>query len=197
MFTYSQGTENIAPGMIPSIYNRSYAISAELDIQRNTCAVWWCVGTDGVIVERQLPRRLLALRAGRQIAPTYSFQGLKLDTIAASKPLPTGKVNVRYEFTADTPGKMATGGMSRLFVNDEQVAEGRIEHSVPLRFSAYAGMDISRDNGLPVSPSYYYWKAPFPFAGKVERVEIALSPRSGEVQSQRLTAWALHSRGRR
>jgi arylsulfatase len=189
VFRYSQGTENIAPGMIPSIYNRSYAISADLDIERNTCLVWWCVGTDGVIVANAsfLGGFSLYVQGGR-LRHTYSFQGLKIDTIAAPKPLPTGKVNVRYEFTADTPGKMATGGVSRLFVNDEQVAEGRIEHSVPLRFSGYAGMDIGRDNGLPVSPSYYYyWKAPFPFAGKIEKVEITLQPRPGEVRSQRPT----------
>ncbi len=189
VFRYSQGTENIAPGMIPRIYNRSYAISADLDIQRNTCLVWWCVGTDGVIVANGsfLGGFSLYVQGGK-LRHTYSFQGLKLDTIVASKPLPTGKVNVRYEFTADTPGKMATGGMSRLFVNDEQVAEGRIEHSVPLRFSGYAGMDIGRDNGLPVSPSYYYyWKAPFPFAGKIEKVEITLQPMPGEVRGQRTT----------
>jgi len=189
VFRYSQGTENIAPGMIPSIYNRSYAISADLDIQRNTCLLWWCVGTDGVIVANGsfLGGFSLYVQGGK-LRHTYSFQGLKLDTIVASKPLPTGKVNVRYEFTADTPGKMATGGMSRLFVNDEQVAEGRIEHSVPLRFSGYAGMDIGRDNGLPVSPSYYYyWKAPFPFAGKIEKVEITLQPRPSGVRSQRTT----------
>src|SRR5947207_14689335 len=30
-FTYYNGTENISSGMIPSIYNRSYSISADLD----------------------------------------------------------------------------------------------------------------------------------------------------------------------
>ncbi len=181
VFRYSQGTENIAPGMIPNIYNRSYAISADLDIERNTCLVWWCVGTDGVIVANGsfLGGFSLYVQGGK-LRHTYSFQGLKIDTIAAPKPLPTGKVNVRYEFTADTPGKMATGGIGRLFVNGAQVAEGRIEHTVPLRFSGYAGMDIGRDNGLPVSPNYYYyWKSPFPFAGNIEKVEITLQPVSG------------------
>jgi arylsulfatase A-like enzyme len=190
VFRYSQGTENIAPGMIPNIYNRSYAISADLDIQRNTCLLWWCFGTDGVIVANGsfLGGFSLYVQGGK-LRHTYSFEGLKIDTIIASKPLPTGKVNVRYEFTADTPGKMATGGTSRLFVNGEQVAEGRIEHTVPLRFSGFAGMDIGRDNGLPVSPNYYYyWKSPFPFAGKIEKVEFTLQPlpaRAGDEESTR------------
>jgi len=41
---------------------------------------------------------------------TYSFLGLKLDTITSRDELPKGKVNVRYEFTADKPGEFATSG---------------------------------------------------------------------------------------
>jgi arylsulfatase len=181
VFRYVEGTENIASGMIPHLYNRSYAISADLDIQRNTCLVWWCFGSDGVIIANGsfLGGFSLYVQGGR-LRHTYSFQGLKIDNLAAPDPLPTGKVNVRYEFTADTPGKMATGGTGRLFVDGAQVAEGRIEHTVPLRFSGYAGMDIGRDNGLPVAPNYYYyWKSPFPFSGKIEKVEITLLPASG------------------
>jgi arylsulfatase len=181
VFRYVQGTENIASGMIPHVYNRSYTIDADLDIERNTCLLGWCFGTDGVIVANGsfLGGFSLYVQGGK-LRHTYSFLGLKLDTIVASDPLPTGKVNVRYTFTADTPGKMATGGTGRLFVNGVQVAEARIEHTVPLRFSAYAGMDIGRDNGLPVSPNYYYyWKAPFPFGGRIEKLEITLEPTPG------------------
>jgi arylsulfatase len=80
-------------------------------------------------------------------------------------------VQVRYEFVADEAGRLATGGTHRLFVAGRQVAEGKLEHTVPLRFSGYAGMDVGRDNGLPVSPGkIYYLRAPFPFEGTIERV---------------------------
>lgn len=56
-------------------------------------------------------------------------------------------------------------------MNDEPVAEGKLEHTAPLRFSAYAGLDVGRDNGLPVSPGkVYYLRAPFPYEGVIERV---------------------------
>ena len=55
---------------------------------------------------------------------TYSLLGLKLDTISSRDEVPKGKVNVRYEFTADKPGEFATGGTSRLFINGKQQAEG-------------------------------------------------------------------------
>jgi len=64
--------------------------------------------------------------------------------------LPKGKVNVRYEFTADKPGEFATSGTTGFSLMAKQEAEGKIEHTVPLRFAAYEGMDIGTDNGLPV-----------------------------------------------
>ena len=42
------------------------------------------------------------------------------------------------QFDADRP-KPATGGEVTLFANDETIGEGRMDHTVPVRFSAYAG----------------------------------------------------------
>jgi len=103
--------------------------------------------------------------------------GLKLDTISSRDEVPKGKVNVRYEFTADKPGDFATGGMSRLFINGKQQAEGKLEHTVPFRFASYAGMDIGTDNGLPVVPTFEYAKVlPKYFRGAIEKVEFDLGP---------------------
>jgi arylsulfatase len=175
-YTYYPGVENVAPGMIPNLYNRSHVIRADIDVDNNTCLAVWCFGTDGVIVANAsfLGGYSLYVQGG-YLHYTYSMLGLKIDHIVASKPLPTGRVSVRYEFAADEPGTMGTGGTGRLFVGDEQVGEGKLEHTVPLRYSGYAGMDIGRDNGLPVSPGYYYYlRSPFPFAGTIERVQFEL-----------------------
>jgi hypothetical protein len=108
---------------------------------------------------------------------TYSLLGLKLDTISSRDALPKGKVNVRYEFTADKPGEFGTGGTSRLFINGKQQAEARMEHSVPFRFASYAGMGIGTDNGLPVVPKLWYAKLlPKHFQGTIEKVEFGLGP---------------------
>ena len=84
-------------------------------------------------------------------------------------------MSIRYEFIADNPGKQATSGKALLFVNDKRVAEGHLDHSVAFRFSLYEGFDIGRDNGLPVS-STYAQKAPFPFTGKIEKVDFEVKP---------------------
>jgi arylsulfatase len=108
---------------------------------------------------------------------TYSMLGLKLDTIASRNALPKGKVNVRYEFTAEKPGEFATGGTGRLFINGKQEAEGKLDHTVPFRFASYAGMDIGTDNGLPVVPKFEYAKVlPKYFRGTIEKVEFTLGP---------------------
>jgi arylsulfatase len=96
--------------------------------------------------------------------------------LAADEPVRTGKVEVCYEFTADEPGKPATGSRSRLLVNGKPVAVGRLERTAPVRFTTYAGMDIGRDNGEPVSPSYRD-RSPFAFTGEIEKVIFDLEPR--------------------
>ena len=47
--------------------------------------------------------------------------------------------------------------------------------TVPVRFSSYAGMDIGKDNGDVVSPTYKA-KAPFAFTGKIGKVVFDLAP---------------------
>jgi len=193
-FIYYNGTENISAGMIPPIYNRSYSISADLD-NPGRSGLGLRPGIAGVIVAEGsfLGGFSLYVEEGR-LKHTYSFLGLKLDTITSRDELPTGKVNVRYEFTADKPGEFATSGSSRLFVNGKQEAEGKIEHTVPLRFTAYEGMDIGTDNGLPVVPKFIYAKVlPTNFKGTIQKVEFDLGPakvRAEDLQRRYLERFA-------
>jgi arylsulfatase A-like enzyme len=167
-YTYYPGTENIASGMIPHVYNRSYTISADLDVPAG--------GAEGVIVaEADVMGGFSLYVQGGKLHYTYSLMGVKIDTLTSSEALPAGKVEARYEFTADKPGHMGTGGRGRLFINGKPAGENRLEHTVPFRFSSYAGMDVGKDNGEPVSPSYKS-KSPFPFTGKIGKVVFDLAP---------------------
>jgi len=176
-FTYYNGTENISSGMIPPIYNRSYSISADLD-NPGRAGLGLRPGIAGVIVaEGSFLGGFSFYVENGYLKHTYSMLGLKLDTISSRDQVPKGKVNVRYEFTADKPGEFATGGTSRLFINGKQQAEGKLEHTVPFRFASYAGMDIGTDNGLPVVPQFEYTKVlPKYFRGTIEKVEFDLGP---------------------
>jgi arylsulfatase A-like enzyme len=176
-FTFYSDVQNVASGMIPPIYNHSYTISAELEIPQS--------GAEGVIVAEadHLGGFALFVQDGR-LKHTYSFVGVQEFRQESRTPLPTGSVNVRMEFAADAP-KPATGGEVTLYVNDEPVGGGRIEHTVPARFSAYAGLDIGRDNGMPVDRNYAD-KSPFAFTGTVKRVVFDVNPHVSEEHEREL-----------
>jgi arylsulfatase len=168
-FTFYPGTENIGSGMIPHLYNRSFTISADLEIP--------AAGAEGVIVAEGDAMGGFALWVqGGKPQFTYSFLGIRIETLTASENLLAGTVQIRYEFIADQPGQPATGGRGRLFINDRQVGENHMEHTVPMRFSTYAGMDIGKDNGEPVSPTYAA-RSPYRFTGTIRKVDFDLSPR--------------------
>ena len=125
--------------MIPRIYNHSYSISAELVIPQG--------GAEGVIVAEadHLGGFSLFVDDGK-LTHTYSMMGVFVFRQEAEEALPEGEVTVRMEFAADE-AKPATGGEVTLFIDDRPVGKGRMDHTVPIRFSGYAGMDIGRDNG--------------------------------------------------
>ncbi len=178
-FTYYTGTENISSGMIPHIYNRSFTITADLELPKD--------GTEGVIVAEgdAMGGFSLYIQDGK-LHYTYGLVGIRLDTLTSTAKVPTGKFTVRYEFTAEKPGKPGTGGKGQLFINDKAVGENTLQHTVPLRFSSYSGMDIGKDNGDVVSPTYKA-KAPFTFTGKIGKVVFDLAPgEKGALEHRRI-----------
>ena len=178
-FTYYRGTENISSGMIPQIYNRSFTITADLELPKD--------GAEGVIVAEAdaMGGFSLYIQDGK-LHYTYGLVGIRLDTLTSSEKVPTGKVTVRYEFTAEKPGKPGTGGKGQLFINDKPVGENTLQHTIPLRFSSYSGMDIGKDNGDVVSPTYKA-KAPFAFTGKIGKVVFDLAPpKRGALEQRRI-----------
>ena len=176
-FVFRGDIQNIPSGMIPRIYNHSYTISADLVIPAG--------GAEGVIVAEAdyLGGFSLFVQDGK-LKHTYSMLGVLEYSQAAETPLPEGDVSVECIFTADAP-KPATGGEITLLVNGEPVANGRMEHTVPGRFSGYSGMDIGRDNGLVVDRSYED-KAPFAFTGEIKHVTFDIAPNMSDEDRQAL-----------
>jgi arylsulfatase len=102
----------------------------------------------------------------------------------ATEPLPPGELTVRMQFDADEV-KPGTGGTVSLYAGDAKVGEGRLDRTVPIAFSSYAGMDVGRDNGLVVDAAYKD-RAPYAFTGTVKKVVFDLKP--GHIDDER----ALH-----
>ena len=66
-----------------------------------------------------------------------------------------------------------------------------MDHTVPVRFSGYAGMDIGRDNGGVVDLSYEDQK-PFAFTGTVKKVTFDIKPHLSDQDAIDLRVAAHH-----
>ena len=183
--TFYGDVQNIASGMIPRIYGRSYAIEAELVVPEG--------GAEGVIVAEadEMGGFSLWVDENGLLHHSYSMMGVEQYKQVSTKPIPTGDVTVRMQFDADRQERSAGGNVS-LYANDEKIGEGRMEKTVFFRFSGYSGMDIGRDNGLVVDRAYEA-KAPYAFTGTVKKVVFDLKPgtprrREGAARGQRRTS---------
>ena len=169
-FTFAGDVQNVQKGLVPRVAGRSYAIEAELEIPKE--------GAEGVILANAdfIGGFGLWVDGDGKLNHTYSFLGVESYRQTSTNPLPTGDVSVKMLFEADEP-KPGSGGNVTLWANDEQIGEGRVEKTAPMMLTSYAGMDVSRDNGLVVDLDYED-KAPYPFTGTVKKVVFDLKPKS-------------------
>jgi ubiquitin len=103
-----------------------------------------------------------------EIDTAYNRLGRERYTIRSPDPLPTGKCTIRLDFAYDGggPGK---GGTATLTVNGRNVAEGRIDKTVPVYFSTDDTFDVGEDWGTPMAPTY---DPPFTFTGDLKKVTV-------------------------
>ncbi len=165
---FAGDVQNIQRGMTPRIQGRSYAIEAHLQIPDG--------GAEGVVVANAdfIGGFALWVDDTGLLRHTYSFLGVDTFKQVSTEPIPTGDVTVKMLFEIDEP-KPGGGGRVTLWANDKQVGEGRLDHTVPIAFTSYSGMDIGRDNGL-VADLDYEDKAPYAFTGTVKEVVFDLKP---------------------
>ncbi len=107
----------------------------------------------------------------------YNFLGLQTFNIDASRPIPSGKHQVRLEFACDGGG-LAKGGTARLYYDGKKVGEGRIEHTVAMVFSRDETTDVGRDTGTPVSSDYT--RKTSIFNGEINWVQIDVGKDSND-----------------
>jgi arylsulfatase A-like enzyme/uncharacterized membrane protein len=176
-FPFAGDVQNVQRGMIPRIQGRSYSIEADVEVPDG--------GAEGVLVANAdfIGGFALWVDGDGKLNHTYSFLGVEMYKQTSTTPIPTGKVKLEMLFESDAM-KPGSGGRVSLWANGEQVGEGRLDHTVPIAFTSYAGMDIGRDNGLVVDLAYED-KAPYAFTGTIDTVTFDLKPVTHE-QAQAL-----------
>jgi arylsulfatase len=92
--------------------------------------------------------------------------------VTANEKLTPGKHTIKFDSSYEGPGygKSATGTLT---VDGKQVAHGKIERTIPIRFSLDETMDVGEDTGTPVVEDYVD-KMPFKFTGDLKKVVIEL-----------------------
>jgi arylsulfatase A-like enzyme len=165
-FTYYAGAKRIPEGVAPDIKNKSWSLEAEVEIPAG--------GAEGMIATLGglFNGWALYLMKGKPVFH-YNFGDVAHYDIAAAEALAPGKHTVLFDFTYDGGG-IGRGGVGALSVDGNQVAQGRIDKTVAVRFTmSVETLDIGEDTGTPVNLNY---DVPFRFTGQIERVTITLKP---------------------
>ena len=102
----------------------------------------------------------------RSLQPQHKYRATSKEKLAP------GKHTIKFDFKYDGPG-FGKSGTGTLAVDGKQVAQGKIERTIPLRFSLDETMDVGQDTGTPVVEDYVA-KMPFKFTGTLKKVVIEL-----------------------
>jgi arylsulfatase len=158
------GMGRLTEASVLNVKNKSHAVTAEVVVPE--------AGAEGVIMSQggAFAGWSLYTKGGLPVY-CYNLLGLQRFKIEGSKAVPPGRCQVRMEFAYDGGG-LGKGGTVSLFVDGEQVGEGRVEATVPLIFSADETADVGSDTASPVSDDYSGHSSVF--TGTVNWVQIDL-----------------------
>jgi arylsulfatase len=175
VFVYSGRTADVSWGGAPSLLDRSYTITAEVQIPGD--------GAEGMLVTQggRFGGYAFYLLGGR---PVFHWNLLGLKTVRWEGPgsLEPGPHSIVFDFTYDGGG-IGKGGQGVLRVDGREVDRKRMDRTIPFFLQWDNAFDVGIDTGTPVAADY---EVPFPFTGDLTRLTIELKgpPLSEETLSQ-------------
>jgi arylsulfatase A-like enzyme len=166
VFTYTQEFAGLDPAAAPSILNRSYKITAEVEIPQG--------GGEGMIVTEggRFGGYGLYLLKGKPVL-VYNLLDLARVRWEAREAITPGKHTIIFDFTYDGPG-FGKGGSGVLSVDGREVARAKMGHSIPFLMALDETFDVGSDTRTPVDDNDY--QLPFRFTGKISKLTIRLGP---------------------
>jgi len=156
---------------VPNLRGQSHTITADVEVPAG--------GAEGVIIAEggRYGGFSLYVKDGKPVYEVNAY-GHEAARLVSSEPLPTGKVQIVVEFTADPLdsayttrslfGRGVASGKARLSVNGKLVSEGKVANSIAVYGET---LDVGKDLGSPVSPAY---ESPFVFTGNINTVALDL-----------------------
>jgi len=162
-FTYHDGMTRIPEGSAPDLKNRSWDLEAKVEIPEG--------GAQGLLFTQggRFNGVGLYVLKGKPVF-LYNYLGLQRTRVAGTENLSSGEHTITAQF------KYAGGGVGKpadvaLLVDGKQVAQGRVEVTIPIRLSLDETLDVGEDTGTPVSEDYH---PPFKFTGEIDSITVNL-----------------------
>lgn len=165
-FAYWGRDISVAQRHAPQLAMRSFTVSADVEIEKGR--------NDGVLLATgswfggwsfYLENGYLVGHCALSQQPEFQYR------VKSPRPLPTGSVQLRFDFEYDGggPGK---GGMLKISANGKELASGRIERTPIITAGLGETLDIGRDTGVPVVDSYREREGRF--TGSIDKVQVQL-----------------------
>ena len=162
-FSYSGTVSQIPHGAAPNLLNKSYTITAQVEVPAQA---------DGVLVTQggRFGGYGLYLLKG---IPVFTWNLFDLERIhwRGTQPLPPGKHTLIFEFQYEGKG-LGKGGLGILKVDGKEVARNMMKHSIPFILQWDETFDMGIASGTSVDDAAY--TAPFAFTGKILNLTIEL-----------------------
>jgi hypothetical protein len=168
-YVYYPGAAEVPEAAAVNIRNRSYSIAVEVNVESEDAG--------GVLFSHgaRFGGHALYVKDGK-LKYVYDFVGDREQVIESTRDVPMGRVILGASFVREGDAMLATGTLS-LFIDDEQVGDGRII-TQPGNFSLVGeGLNVGRDPGEPVTDDYP-GVSPYVFTGGT--IKEAIVDISGE-----------------
>jgi arylsulfatase len=174
VFTYSGELTGVPISAAPSILNKSYTITAEVEIPEG--------GAEGMIVTQGgrfggyglfLSKGEAGFDRGRVVF-LYNLLDLKR-TMWEGPELEAGKHTIVFDFKSDAPG-LGKGGTGVLSIDGHEVARNSMDHTTPITFPEDETFDVGEDTRTGVAMLEYRYDVPFKFTGRIDKLTFKLEP---------------------
>ncbi len=163
--TLAEGMTGMMENVFLNVKNKSMKVTAEVEVPAG--------GGNGAVLAQggRFGGWALYVKDGRP-GYHYNFLGLERTTVAAPQTLAAGKHTLVLDFAYDGGG-MGKGGTATLSVDGQKAAEGRVEHTEGMMFSADETADVGVDLGTPVVEAIGS-EARSRFTGRIPRVTVEI-----------------------
>jgi len=165
-FTYTKPIIGVPQGTAPSILNKSFTITADIEVLDD--------GGNGMLVTAggRFGGWGFYLLKGKPVF-VYDLLDLARPKVEGSFVLSPGRHTVEFAFKLDGPG-LGKGGTGTITVDGAVAGSGTFPHTIPFALEASETFDVGSDTGTGVNDADY--ETPFGFTGKLNTLTIKLEP---------------------